>query len=202
MTGSDWFWIGCILISLFIGWQLGVFRMLTRLGAPVFAFVAARRFSAFGGTLLDQQFGITEKLESNDGISFFQQVMGSFFDTPPNIALWIVQTLAFLLIFFLVLKGLQLLAVLWDRTFGHTVLGLVDRICGAVIGFLVFILAAVFFYLHLLPAFLDHTAWQGWQWLFLQTQQSQWIWPAMEGLASGLIQTAQENYDKWQGTQI
>ncbi len=170
MTGSDWFWVGCILIALFVGWQLGVFRVLTRVGAPIFAFIAARRFSAFGGILLDEQFGISQKLEENDSISFLQQVLSSFFDTPPSVTLWIVQTLAFVLIFFLVLKGIQLLAVLWDKTFGHTVLGMIDRILGAIIGFFAFALIAVFFYLHLLPAFLDNTSWQGWQWLWLQTE--------------------------------
>lgn len=197
MTASDWFWIGCIVVSLFIGWQLGVFRVLTRLGAPVIAFIAARRFSAFGGILLDNQFGLTEKLEDNNSISFLQQVISSLFETPPTVSLWLVQALAFLLIFFLVLKGVKLLAVIWDKSFGHTVLGVIDRVLGAVIGFFLFALLAVFFYLHLLPAFLDNTSWQGWVWLWQQTQQSLWVWPALETLAGGLIQTAWENYNQW-----
>lgn len=197
MVGSDWFWIGCIVISLFIGWQLGVFRVLTRLGAPVIAFIAARRFSAFGGVLLDNQFGISDKLAENDTISFFQQVLSSFYETPPSISLWLVQTLAFLLIFFLLLKGIKLLAVLWDKSFGATVLGTIDRGLGAVISFFIFALVAVFFYLHLLPAFLDNSDWQGWIWLWQQTQYSLWVWPALETLASGLIQTAQETYNQW-----
>lgn len=185
------------MISLFIGWQLGVFRVLSRLGAPVIAFVAARRFSAFGGVLLDNQFGISEKLAENDTISFLQQVLSSFYETPPSISLWLVQTLAFLLIFFLLVKGIKLLAVLWDRTFGHTVLGTVDRGLGAIISFFVFALVAVFFYFHLLPAFLDNSDWQGWLWLWQQTQYSLWVWPALEALAGGLIQTAQETYNQW-----
>ncbi|MCI8336236.1 MAG: hypothetical protein HFI72_03635 [Peptococcaceae bacterium] len=197
MVGSDWFWIGCIVISLFIGWQLGVFRVLTRLGAPVIAFIAARRFSAFGGVLLDQQFGISEKLAENDTISFLQQVLSSFYETPPSVSLWLVQTLAFFLIFFLLWKGIKLLAVVWDRSFGATVLGTLDRTLGAIIGFFIFALVAVFFYLHLLPAFLDNSDWQGWVWLWQQTQYSLWVWPALETLASGLIQTAQETYSQW-----
>lgn len=197
MVVSDWFWIGCIVVSLFIGWQLGVFRVLTRLGAPVIAFVAARRFSAFGGVLLDKQFGISEKLAENDAVSFLQQVLSSFYETPPSISLWLVQTLAFLLIFFLLVKGIKLLAVLWDKTLGHTVLGAVDRVLGAIISFFIFALVAVFFYLHLLPAFLDSSDWQGWIWLWQQTQSSLWVWPALETLAGGFIQTAQETYNQW-----
>lgn len=202
MTGSDWFWVGCIIVSLFIGWQLGVFRVLTRLGAPVIAFVAARRFSAFGGVLLDNQFGITEKLEENEAVSFLQQVLSSFYETPPSISLWLVQTLAFVLIFVLLAKGIKLLATVWDKSFGHTILGTVDRILGAVISFFIFSLVAVFFYLHLLPAFLDNSQWQGWVWLWQQTQYSLWVWPALETLASGLIQTAQETYNQWFDKQI
>lgn len=197
MVGSDWFWIGCIVISLFIGWQLGVFRVLTCLGAPIIAFIAARRFSAFGGVLLDQQFGISEKLAENDTISFLQQVLSSFYETPPSVSLWLVQTLAFFLIFFLLLKGIKLLAVVWDKSFGTTVLGILDRTLGAMIGFFIFALVAVFFYLHFLPAFLDNSDWQGWVWLWQQTQYSLWVWPALETLASGLIQTAQETYSQW-----
>lgn len=197
MVGSDWFWIGCIVVSLFIGWQLGVFRVLSRLGAPVIAFVAARRFSAFGGVLLDNQFGISEKLAENDTVSFLQQVLSSFYETPPSISLWLVQTLAFLLIFFLLVKGIKLLAVLWDKSFGHTVLGTVDRVLGAIISFFIFALVAVFFYLHFLPAFLANSEWQGWVWLWQQTQYSLWVWPALETLAGGIIQTAQETYNQW-----
>ena len=197
MVGSDWFWIGCIILSLFIGWQLGVFRVLTRLGAPVIAFVAARRFSAFGGVLLDQQFGISEKLTENDTISFLQQVLSSFYETPPSISLWLVQTLAFLLIFFLFAKGIKLLAVVWDKSFGTTVLGSIDRVLGAIISFFIFALVAVFFYLHFLPAFLDNSDWQGWVWLWQQTQYSLWVWPALETLAGSLIQTAQDTYNQW-----
>ncbi len=197
MVGSDWFWIGCIILSLFIGWQLGVFRVLTRLGAPVIAFVAARRFSAFGGVLLDQQFGISEKLTENDTISFLQQVLSSFYETPPSISLWLVQTLAFLLIFFLFAKGIKLLAVVWDKSFGTTVLGTIDRVLGAIISFFIFALVAVFFYLHFLPAFLDNSDWQGWVWLWQQTQYSLWVWPALETLAGSLIQTAQDTYNQW-----
>ena len=202
MTGSDWFWVGCIIVSLFIGWQLGVFRVLTRLGAPVIAFVAARRFSAFGGVLLDNQFGISKKLEENDAVSFLQQVLSSFYETPPSISLWLVQTLAFVLIFVLLVKGIKLLATVWDKSFGHTILGTVDRVLGAVISFFIFSLVAVFFYLHLLPAFLDNSQWQGWVWLWQQTQYSLWVWPALETLASGLIQTAQETYNQWFDKQI
>ena len=201
MTGSDWFWIGCMVVSLFIGWQMGVFRVLTRLGAPIIAFVAARRFSALGGVLLDRQFSISEKLENNDGISFLQQVLSSFFETPPTISLWLVQILAFIVIFFLVLKGIQLLALLWDKAFGHTVLGTIDRILGGIMGLFLFALFAVFFYLHLLPAFLDHTSWQGWQWLWQQTELSQWVWPALKELATAFIATAQESYLEWQNMQ-
>lgn len=197
MTSSDWFWIGCIIVSLFIGWQLGVFRVVTRLGAPVVAFVAARRFSAFGGVLLDRQFGISEKLEANEAVSFLQQVVSSFYDTPPSISLWVVQTLAFLLMFVLLTKGIKLLAVVWDRSFGETMVGMVDSLLGAVIGFFVFALVAVFFYLHLLPAFLDNSQGQVWAWLWQQTQQSLWVWSALETLAGGLIQTAQESYGQW-----
>ncbi len=202
MTGSDWFWVGCIIVSLFIGWQLGVFRVLTRLGAPVIAFVAARRFSAFGGVLLDNQFGISKKLEENDAVSFLQQVLSSFYETPPSISLWLVQTLAFVLIFVLLVKGIKLLATVWDKSFGHTILGTVDRVLGAVISFFIFSLVAVFFYLHLLPAFLDNSQWQGWVWMWQQTQYSLWVWPALETLASGLIQTAQETYNQWFDKQI
>ena len=202
MTGSDWFWVGCIIVSLFIGWQLGVFRVLTRLGAPVIAFVAARRFSAFGGVLLDNQFGISKKLEENDAVSFLQQVLSSFYETPPSISLWLVQTLAFVLIFVLLVKDIKLLATVWDKSFGHTILGTVDRVLGAVISFFIFSLVAVFFYLHLLPAFLDNSQWQGWVWIWQQTQYSLWVWPALETLASGLIQTAQDTYNQWFDKQI
>ena len=138
-----------LLLAVFCGWQLGMIRVLGGIGSYVLGYLAARKFSAAFAERLTESVGfIKPDMSDNELWSF----LSLFIDTGV-LANRIIQTLAFVVIFIVVVFLIKKLVLLLHSVFKGTVLGGVDSFFGAFCLLVIFVVFINIYLLVIVPVF-------------------------------------------------
>jgi uncharacterized membrane protein required for colicin V production len=137
-----------LLLALLWGWFKGGVRVLAGLGALIIAYQVARYYSVFWAQ------PVINMLPEQGSHSKLVDLITMFIDADV-LALYAVRVVLFIIIFILTRWLINKLATLITGLFGSSVLGVINRVFGALLGGV--IIALAIFYLHgiALPAIGD-----------------------------------------------
>jgi len=141
-----------LLLAVFCGWRLGMIRVLGGIGAYVLGYLAAREFSAAFAERLTAASGFLNPGTSENELLGF---LSLFIDTGV-LANRIIQTLAFVVIFIVVVFLIKQLVRLLHGVFKGTVLGGVDSVFGAFCLLVIFVILVNIYLLVIVPVFGEH----------------------------------------------
>lgn len=150
--------LGFLAINIILGWKRGLISQVLGLAGVIIAFIAASQFGAVFGSWVFRSLNLEKYVTKaivtaaeSKGVS--DLLVGTLKDIVPDVTTALQNTLGYILLFFLVLGGVKLVALLLKSLNRIPVLGKLNAIGGIVFGFLKAILTilAVVWALNLLP---------------------------------------------------
>ena len=176
------------LAGFYLGFRMGISRVVTILAAPILGLIAARHFSAAAGLWLDEYFHFSQKALENESLQTLQQFGNWLFGTS-SIVLALLEIACFIVIFIVVAKVTRLLGRMLHSLFaGHIIGSLVGIVGGA--GAMLLCWALVVFLLNwLFPLFLTGPG-GGPVWLqnlANSLYNSQFIWPFLRDFSADIM---------------
>lgn len=151
MSLSDWVLLGCLGLSIFIGWRVGTIKVVGNFGSLVLGYFIARDFSAAFAAKATQSLPVFSPSQGSQEVLPF---LSLFIDTSA-VANRFLQILAFAIIFIVVSYLIRKIIHLLDGVFKGTVLGVVNSVLGAACALVLFVLAFQIAFYFVLPVFED-----------------------------------------------
>ena len=137
--------LGVLLLALLWGWFKGGIRVVAGLGGLIIGFQVARYYSVYWAA------PVVEMLPESSNQSGLLNLITMFMDADV-LATFLVQVVVFILVFVLTRWLINKLASLLTSLFGGSILDVINRVCGAMLGGAILAVAIIFTYKDILTA--------------------------------------------------